>query len=330
MANHALVLPELDHRVQTREEPRFLHEVTNEPAWKTVAGNIRALLFPSKLPPLVLTSKPIAVVDPMAEKRGGASSVISVVLHVAIIATILWAFVAAKKVMPRPVERVTRIDVPVYMPIAPIKGPVMGGGGGGGSHDIIQTPKGRLPQIEEKPIAAPMVIENNHPKMEAAPAINMPKDIQVVNNNLPNLGDPRTSVVGAPSNGIGSAGGMGIGSGGGIGSGKSNGFGSGSGGGYGGGLYHVGGAVSAPQLVFAPDPEFTDEARRVKYEGTCVVSLVVDAQGNTQRIQVLRHLGMGLDEKAVEAVRHYRFRPATMQGKAVPVEMDVEVTFHIS
>jgi protein TonB len=329
MANHALVLPELDHRVQTRE-PRLLHEVTNEPAWKTVASNIRTLLFPSKLPPLVLTSKPIAVIDPMAEKRGGASSVISIVLHVAIIATILWAFVAAKKVMPKPVERVTRIDLPAYMPIAPPKGPVMGGGGGGGSHDVIQTPKGRLPQIEKQPIAAPMVIENNHPKLAAAPAINMPKDIQVANNNLPNLGDPRTSVVGAPSNGIGSAGGMGIGSGGGIGSGKSNGFGSGNGGGYGGGLYHVGGAVSAPQLVFAPDPEFTDEARRVKYEGTCVVSLVVDAQGNAQRIQVLKHLGMGLDEKAVEAVRQYRFKPATLQGKAVPVEMDVEVSFHIS
>ena len=130
---------------------------------------------------------------------------------------------------------------------------------------LFKRPRAVCLQIQEQPVAAPMVIENNHPKMTAAPAINMPKEIQVAN-NLPNLGDPRTSVVGAPSNGIGSAGGMGIGSGGGIGSGKSNGFGSGSGGGYGGGLYHVGGAVSAPQLVSAPDPEFTDEARRVNYE----------------------------------------------------------------
>jgi len=328
MSNHALVLPELDQRVQ-RKELRLLQENIDEAAWKTIAGNIRALLFPSKLPPLVLTSKPIAVVDPMEEKRGRASSIISIVLHVAMIAAILWAFLAVKKVVPMPVQKVTRIDIPAYMPIAP-KGPAMGGGGGGGSHDIIQTPKGRLPQIQEKPVAAPMVIENNHPKMTAAPAINMPKEIQIANNNLPNLGDPRTSVVGAPSNGIGSAGGMGIGSGGGIGSGKSNGFGSGGAGGYGGGLYHVGGAVSAPQLVSAPDPEFTDEARRVNYGGVCVVSLIVDAQGNTQRIQVVRHLGMGLDEKAVEAVRHYHFKPAILGGRAVPVEMDVEVTFHLS
>ena len=144
----------------------------------------------------------------------------------------------------------------------------------------------------------------------------MPKDIQVANNNLPNLGDPRTSVVGAPSNGIGSAGGMGIGSGGGIGSGKSNGFGSGNGGGYGGGLYHVGGAVSAPQLVFAPDPEFTDEARRVKYEGTCVVSLVVDAQGNTQRIQVLKPPGHGVGREGSRGGEALSLQASHTAGKS--------------
>ena len=72
---------------------------------------------------------------------------------------------------------------------------------------------------------------------------------------------------------------------------------------------------------FAPDPEFSDEARRAKYQGVCVVSLIVDAQGNPQRVQVVRHLGMGLDEKAVEAVRQYKFKPATLQGKPVPVEV---------
>jgi periplasmic protein TonB len=94
-------------------------------------------------------------------------------------------------------------------------------------------------------------------------------------------------------------------------------------------LYHVGGGVAAPQLVFAPDPEFSDEARRAKFQGVCVVSVVVDAQGRTQRVQVIRHLGMGLDQKAVEAVRQYRFKPATLQGKPVPVEVNIEVTFRI-
>ena len=235
---------------------------------------------------------------------------------------------AVKKVVTKKNQLLTNIDVPQYMPIAP-KGPQMGGGGGGGSHDIIQAPKGRLPKFEEQPIVPPMVIKNDHPKLTAEPAIMMPKDIQLPNNNLPNLGDPRTSVVGPASNGSGSGAGMGTGSGGGIGSGKGNGYGPGEGGGYGGGLYHVGGGVSAPQLIFAPDPEFSDEARRAKYQGVCVVSLIVDAQGNPQRVQVVRHLGMGLDEKAVEAVKQYKFKPATLQGKPVPVEVNIEVNFRI-
>jgi periplasmic protein TonB len=91
----------------------------------------------------------------------------------------------------------------------------------------------------------------------------------------------------------------------------------------------VGGGVAAPQLIFAPDPEFSDEARRAKFQGICVVSLIVDPQGNPQRVQVVRHLGMGLDQKAVDAVKQYRFKPATLQGKPVPVEVNIEVTFRI-
>jgi periplasmic protein TonB len=61
-----------------------------------------------------------------------------------------------------------------------------------------------------------------------------------------------------------------------------------------------------------------------------VVSLIVDAQGNPQRVQVLRPLGKGLDEKAVAAVRQYRFKPATLQGKPVAVELNIEVNFRLS
>jgi TonB family protein len=326
MANQVLVPPELDKQDQPRE-PKLLAEVIDEPAWKTIASNIYDLLYPRKLPPLVLTSKPIAVVDPMKENRGRTASIVSVITHVVIITLLLWGFVTVKKAVTKK-QLLTNIDVPQYMPIAP-KGPQMGGGGGGGSHDILQAPKGRLPKFEEQPITPPMVIKNDNPKLAVEPAIMMPKDIQLPNNNLPNLGDPRTSVVGPASNGSGSGAGMGTGSGGGIGSGKGNGYGPGEGGGYGGGLYHVGGGVSAPQLIFSPDPEFSDEARRAKYQGVCVVSLIVDAQGNPQRVAVVRHLGMGLDEKAVEAVKQYKFKPATLQGKPVPVEVNIEVNFRI-
>jgi bla regulator protein blaR1 len=94
-------------------------------------------------------------------------------------------------------------------------------------------------------------------------------------------------------------------------------------------IYQIAGDVSAPKLVFAPDPEFTEKARRAKYQGVCVIAAVVDAQGNPERIQVVRHLGMGLDKKAVEAVKQYKFKPGTRLGKPVAVEVHIEVNFRI-
>ena len=94
-------------------------------------------------------------------------------------------------------------------------------------------------------------------------------------------------------------------------------------------IYHVGPGVSAPTLIFAPDPEYSEQARRAKYQGVCVVSLIVDAQGNPQRVQVVRHLGKGLDQKAIEAVRQYKFEPAMHNGEPVAVEVNIEVNFKI-
>jgi protein TonB len=225
--------------------------------------------------------------------------------------------------------RATLTQVDAFLPVTTPATDSMGGGGGGVAHDILQAPKGKLPKFEQQPIVPPMVAVNEHPKLAQEAAIMMPKDLLLPNNNMPNWGDPRTSVAGPVSNGTGDLGGMGTGSGGGIGSGRGNGYGPGEGGGYGSGIYHVGGGVAAPQLIFAPDPEFSDEARRAKFQGVCVVSLVVDAHGTPQRVQVLRHLGMGLDQKAVDAVKQYRFKPATLQGKPVPVEVNIEVTFRI-
>jgi bla regulator protein blaR1 len=94
-------------------------------------------------------------------------------------------------------------------------------------------------------------------------------------------------------------------------------------------IYHVGGDVSGPQLIFSPNPEYSEEARRAKYQGVCIVSLIVDAQGNPQRVQVVRHLGKGLDKKAVEAVKQYRFKPAMLHGKPVAVEVNIELNFRL-
>jgi TonB family protein len=91
----------------------------------------------------------------------------------------------------------------------------------------------------------------------------------------------------------------------------------------------VGGGVSAPTVIHSAEPEFTDEARRANLQGTVAIALIVDAQGNPQDIRVVRHLGMGLDEKAIAAVRQYKFKPALYQGNPVAVQMTIDVDFHL-
>jgi len=129
---------------------------------------------------------------------------------------------------------------------------------------------------------------------------------------------------------VGSGSGIGSGSGGGVGSGTGPGVGPGHGGGYGGGAYRVGGGVSAPKVLYEPDPEYSEEARKAKYQGTVVLWLVVSAEGKPQDIRVQRSLGMGLDEKAIEAIKQYKFKPALKDGKtAVPVMITIEVDFRL-
>jgi periplasmic protein TonB len=205
---------------------------------------------------------------------------------------------------------------------------IMGGGGGGGNRSPVEASKGNLPKFAKQQIVPPQLLKLDQPKLAQQPTVVMP-DIKLPDANMPDLGLPQSTQVALGSQDSGSGSGFGNGSGGGIGSGHGNGIGPGEGGGYGGGVMHLGGGVTAPTLIYSPDPEFSDEARRAKYQGICVVGLIVDSLGNPQSIHVVRPLGMGLDEKAMEAVRQYKFKPATFKGKAVAVEINIEVNFRI-
>jgi TonB family protein len=101
------------------------------------------------------------------------------------------------------------------------------------------------------------------------------------------------------------------------------------GGGIGGGAYRVGGGVTAPRIIYAPDPEFSEEARKAKYQGTVVLWVVVGPDGRTHEIRVQRSLGMGLDQKAIEAIRQWRFEPGRKDTIAVAVQVNVEVNFRL-
>ena len=84
-----------------------------------------------------------------------------------------------------------------------------------------------------------------------------------------------------------------------------------------------------PVPLFTPEPEFSDEARKAKFSGNVQVYLWVDEQGNPSHVKVARGVGLGLDEKAVEAVRQYKFKPARQNGKPVKVDMYIDVNFQI-
>jgi periplasmic protein TonB len=305
------------------------NQTLDESIWKSLFRNIDDYFFPKKLPPLVLTSKPVPVRDIWGfynyKGRGAAGST---VIHVLALAIIIAATYLGRRIVDvaKPKEIVLLI-APDDLPALPVSKTVSGGGGGGGDRDKLQASQGRLPKQSMQQITPPMaVVRNLQPKLEVAPTIVAPPLPQP---NLPDLGDPLSHLPSVPSNGTGYGGGIGSGNGGGVGSGEGPGFGPGHGGGTGGGAFRVGGGVSAPKAIYSPDPEYSEEARKVKHMGTVVLWLVVGPDGKPRDIKVLRTLGLGLDEKAIEAVKNWRFDPAKKDGKPVAVQINVEVNFHL-
>ena len=336
MANDVLTQPDTQPQ-SALSDPRgheldaFLGKAFEEkPIWAGLWESIHDMFFPPKLPPLELTSTPIPVPDRMRMKYNPWAVGTAAVVNGLILALVIYlgARVVIQKFIPR---QVTQIDVGNFDVSAPKAPDKMGGGGGGGSHDIVDPIKGKLPKIEKAPVTPPMVPVLDKPKLEVPSAIMVQQDIKLPDNpSMLNIGVTNSANVTLASNGQGTGSGMGTGSGGGLGSGNGNGLGPGSGGNYGGGLYHIGGGVSAPIPIVQPEAEFSDEARRAKYQGVCLVSLIVDAQGNPQNPRVTRALGMGLDEKALEAVRKYKFKPAMKDGRIpVPVMITIEVNFRL-
>lgn len=312
-------------RIMSAEQPSLL---------SSLFENVRDILFPQKLPPLKVTSKPVAVRDIWEKKDPKKAAAYSLTVHGLMIGSIIALTIfGAKTVTEKKVNVITLIspslDTP--MPILPQKGPTMGGGGGGGAREKMQAPQGKAPKLELKEQITPpaIVVKNDAPKLPVEASVMVPNNVRLPNSNLPTIGVPLSKVVGPPSNGTGSGGGIGEGAGGGLGVGTGRGVGPGSGAGYGGGPLRVGGGVSAPRPIETPDPEYSEEARKAKYQGVVVLWLVVGPDGRPHDMKVQRSLGMGLDQKAMEAVRRWKFEPATMNGKPVTVGISVEVNFRL-
>jgi periplasmic protein TonB len=283
----------------------------------SLLDSVRDVFFPQKLPPLVLESTPIPVVDRMAVKRDPTATIISTVINVSIMAVILWY--AAHKVVETIAKRnlVVSLDVPPP-PKAPPKMQTMGGGGGQAGPTPVS--KGNPPKFSPEQLNPPKAPPLEEPKIKIDPTFDVDPSLKMAHVDMSNIGMPNSPNIGTS---------MGNGHGTGLGSGNGSGIGPGSGGNMGGGVRRIGGGVSPPVVLFAPEPEFSEEARKAKVAGNVLVYLQVDATGKPTHVRVLRGIGLGLDEKAMEAVRQYKFKPAMENGKPVIVEMNVEVNFQI-
>jgi TonB family protein len=222
--------------------------------------------------------------------------IVSVAAHCAVVVLALFAFQSAK-VQPK-LKSVTEIYFPLsaYKP----KSQNAAGGGGGGQRALTPVAKGTAPRFAPKQFQPPVAAVPK-PLLAVAPTITAPAP-QIT---AENYGDPLSKLTGTSA-------GQGI-----------NGFGNGS------GVFTVGGGVSSPILISKVEPEYSDEARRAKYSGTVSLSVVVDEQGIPRDIKVVRPLGLGLDERAIQAVARWRFRPGLKNGRPVRVRATVEVSFRL-
>ncbi|MCC6861829.1 MAG: energy transducer TonB [Bryobacterales bacterium] len=312
---------------------RLLAPTVEEPWFRSLYRNVKETLNPPKLPPLQVTSKPVAVKDIWGGVYGSRrkSTMMSVAIHCGVV-FLMFSVAATSPAVQEKVKETVHLIAPDLAPYLPQKpNPVqMGGGGGGGDRSPTPASKGRLPRLAPRQFTPPMAVVNNpNPKLVMEPTLVIQPDVNLPQVNMAQYGDPLSKVLGPPSNGPGSGGGIGSGSGGGVGPGKGPGFGPGEGGGFGGGVYRVGGGVTAPTLLYKVEPEYSEEARKAKYQGTVVLYVEVDTSGKAQNLKVVRSLGLGLDEKAIEAVQKWRFRPGQKNGKPVIVAATIEVNFRL-
>ncbi|HSM88139.1 MAG TPA: energy transducer TonB [Candidatus Limnocylindrales bacterium] len=240
---------------------------------------------------------------------------LSFVTHTAAIGLLLWLFHITVQTRIEPPKLMNSVELAPYIPQQVGKNGPSGGGGGDASK--LKASVGAPPKAAKQQFAPPVVLQAQKSKLMVEPTV--VADLKIP--QTAQMGDPLSKLM-TPSNGVGVGGGIGSGDGGGVGSGH-------GGPGVGSGIFHIGNGVGAPRPIYVPDPEFSDEARKAKYQGVVVLDIIVGADGRVHNPRLVRSLGMGLDEKAIEGVKVWKFEPARKDGRPVAVEMQVEVSFNL-
>ena len=271
-------------------------------------------------------------------------------LHAAVLGCLVFLTTLGVATAPEP-----RAETPVRLVFLAVPGPG-GGGGGGGLRQPAPPPKAEMKgaRIERSPVPPPRRIATRRPEPQprkvpppvrprpAEPPVEPPpapvaipaaQVVAPVATAPADTRDTAGALGDAPpvseSRGAGSGTGVGSGQGTGIGEGTGAGIGPGSGGGTGGGPYRPGSGIAPPGLLREVRPDYTEEARRRGIEGDVVLEIVVRADGMVGNVKVLQGLGGGLDQRAIDAVRQWRFSPARRFGTPVDVMVEVAVEFSL-
>jgi protein TonB len=274
-----------------------------------------------------------------AERANAVPLIVSTTLHGVAIATILFVASLGFAVAD---ERTDPLKEPEPVRMVFLVSPGPGGGGGGGGMKM-KTPPPRAERKGVEKISSPLPARKLPPPMRPEPKPpEPPKPIEA--KQLPPVMAPiptkqaeaqdREGVLAkapetVPSQGSGSGGGAGSGQGTGLGAGDGSGVGDGSGGGYGGGPFRPGSGVEPPRLLREVKAGYTDEARRANIAGEVELEIVVRRDGTVGDVKIVRGLRGGLNERAVEAVKQWRFAPGRMKGVPVDVVVEVGVEFKL-
>jgi len=319
--------------ITAKQDPSALDKLLEMPSpmrslFSDMREAINDILHPRKIE---TTVQPVEVEEIWSKPKTGLPKLISVGVHVLVVALALvpWATSIPKA------SSVTETAVLVYTPqnlILPLTPDQekSGGGGGGGRKTLTPPSLGKLPRAADKQIVPPdpEPPKNPDPKLIVEQTVVAPQLAQLPQINLLNLGDPN-GIPGPPSAGPGVGGGIGTGQGRGVGEGKGPGVGPGEGGGNGGGPFRVGGGVTPPTVLSRVEPQYSEEARKARYQGTVVLEAIVKRDGTVDILRVVRSLGFGLDENAIQALKQWRFKPGMRNGIPVDVALNIEVNFNL-
>ena len=295
---------------------------------------------------------PINLVE-RTRRRGGLPLAVSGSLHAALVA---FFMIASSLGLLKAKDTETVLDDKEPPRLVFLLQPGPGGGGGGGGNRIPLPPppaKAKAPTPKKisspvppprpyRPPPRPVVRETPPPRpipvqpVPLPPAPVNPKPLPVVVAPVVPMAADLVDQAGllnappappSPSQGPGSGGGAGSGQGTGLGEGDGSGIGPGSGGGTGGGPFRPGSGISPPQLQREVKPVYTDEGRKRAIEGDVVMEIVVRRDGSVGDVRLMRTLGAGLDQRAIAAVKQWRFSPARRQGAPVDILVEVAVGF---